>query len=217
MPLSGLGADRAVAVRAFLFLVLSLALLRLGPSESWRLVRGRDPLMALTQLFPLAPAFLAVRSTAPHFFVTNWGVISCAAAVEEIVFRLALPHTLSRAASALPAEAWVRTWLALTVSQLSFALSHLGIGGGLASSRVESTALFTLMGAGLLLAGVRLLMGLPAAIAMHSLANVAIESHRTVPNQMRTWPAALICGAALGLLGWVARRQPEGPVATSAR
>jgi hypothetical protein len=207
-PVASLGANRVLVIRASLFLVLTLLVLRVGVRELWALIQRPDALTSCVYLLALFPVVIAVWSTATYPIGGRWIGTSYAAAVEEVVFRVALPRAIGRVVVS-PPRRWVRLWLSMGVAQVSFGLSHLTIGGGLAVAISHSKVLLGLLAGGFLLASSRLLMGVPAAVGVHSLANLAIASNPPDLSRPGTAATASLCVAALVHLGWTAKTRAQ--------
>jgi hypothetical protein len=182
MPVLALSPRWVEPARALAFLaVCSLLLGRFGrrrqTTRSWRMAHGGAAALALFAVW------LPTLPTGARTMAVVWPVL-VAAAVEEVVYRVQLPHaiTIVLERSFEPALA---TWLACSASQLSFALSHVAIGGGLDTS-VALLAGLRLLGAGLFLASLQLVAGLPVTIGAHALANLAMTA--ALPSSAATAP-----------------------------
>jgi hypothetical protein len=135
-----------------------------------------------------------------------WSVL-VAAAVEEVVYRLQLPHAITILLERSFAPA-VATWLACSASQLSFALSHVAIGGGLDTSAALLASL-RLLGAGFFLAGLQLVAGLPVTISAHALANLAMTASLS-PSAATALSARILVLCVLGALHMTASQYVAG-------
>jgi hypothetical protein len=137
--------------------------------------------------FALFAVWLPTLPAGERTLAVVWPVLA-AAAVEEVVYRVQLPHAITIVLERSFAPA-VATWLACSASQLSFALSHVAIGGGLDTS-VALLASLRLLGAGLFLASLQLVAGLPVTIGAHALANLTMTA--ALPSSPATAPPARI-------------------------
>lgn len=191
-PVDKFGAEHALVVRASLFAVLSLCLMRVGPSRLWRLVMRPDAISAYSASLVLIAWLMAVESM-PAYSLSAVTSIALAATSEELVFRGALPQAIIHA---LPRQRSDRrrVWVAFVIAQVGFALTHIAIASGF-HSVADSWSFFRLFAAGSFLASIRMLMGMPAAVALHATANLAVALH---PPSTSRLPGSLI--AALSAL-----------------
>ena len=191
---------RALAFLAVCSLLLGRSGQRRRPARSWRTAHGGAAAFALFAVWlPTFPAGARTMAVVCPVLV--------AAAVEEVVYRVQLPHAITVVLERSFAPV-VATWLACSASQLSFALSHVAIGGGL-DTGVALLVSLRLLGAGLFLASLQLVAGLPVAIGAHALANLAMTS--ALPSSAATAPPArilLLC--VLGALHMTVTQRRRG-------
>jgi hypothetical protein len=191
--------------RALAFLAVCCVLLgrfggRRQTLRSWRMAHGGAAAFALFAVWlPTLPDGARTMAVVCPVLI--------AAAVEEVVYRVQLPHAITIVLERSFAPA-VATWLACSASQLSFALSHVAIGGGLDTGAALLASL-RLLGAGLFLASLQLVAGLPVTIGAHALANLAMTA--SLPSSAATAPPArILVLCVLGALHMTASQRVPG-------
>jgi hypothetical protein len=194
VPVPGFDARWVEAVRALGFLAVCALLLgvtKIRPEAMSRRTACAVPAgIALFAVWlPALPG--GVRAVAVV------GPVAVAAAVEEVVYRVQLPHAITSVLQRSFAPA-LAGWLGFTASQLSFALSHVAISDGFETGAALSVVL-RLLGAGMFLASVQLVAGLPVTIAMHTLANLNLATGRPLPGPLAP-RAAILALCVLGAL-----------------
>jgi hypothetical protein len=194
VPLDALGADRMVAIRAALFMVLGFTLLRAPPSDLWRIATQPDGVSAWLFALCLVPCLVAAEfSTA--LASSSALTITIAAASEEAVYRLALPYRIFKILE-VRGHTRVTACLAFLIAQVGFGLSHVAIAGGFPTAGAV-LSFVRLVSAGCLLASVRVLLGVPAAVGMHALANFAVLSTTNGEYRVRgtvlAWTSVAAC------------------------
>jgi hypothetical protein len=208
-PIWTLGADRALAVRALTFLLLVLLVLLVAGRPFWPPATQLRLGTGLVSVSALLPVVVFIRSNAVLPLGPVWAV-AVAAAVEESVFRVLLPHSIW-AMLRRRNGTWILSWTAFVIAQIAFSVSHV------ATAAVQGRALvwngfLTLFGGGCLLASVRILAGLPAAIGAHTVANLAISARAGQPGQNSILAVLALCSAALAHLALTVRTRADEPL-----
>jgi hypothetical protein len=195
-PTSALAPHWVQLARALAF--LALCALLLGICGIHRELRSSRTTLGWPPALALLTTWVAI-SYRPTPVANIWPICE-AAADEEFVNRVQMPPTIATilGASFAPRPA---TWLAVSVSQVSFALSHVAIDGGL-DADMALWASLRLIGAGWFLASLMQAAGLWVAIGTHALANLAIATATPFfPPAPRAWIAALCLLGVLHLTG----------------
>lgn len=209
-PLGGLSSASALAIRALIFLLLVLLVLRVSPRELVGLARRPEPVTAIVGPLTLLPFVAVLRPPLPARLV--WPVL-VAAAVEEIVYRVLLPERVQQRGRDSNIG-WPVLWAVVLVAQVAFAMSHAAAGVAF-HARIGWPSMVNLVSAGCLLAGVRILFGLPTAIGLHTLGNLTIASRALDWSSTSNGVMVAICAASLAHLALTVRSHAVIPVSAS--
>jgi hypothetical protein len=192
LPLHGIDRNWSAAIRAILFLVCCAILL----CPSGAVVVPRSEFSRASAV--VAGALLLIVGTAIPGRETGWSMaaaVMIASAVEELVFRCMLPQKLAWLATTTFGERRA-TWIGIVAAQLCFAMSHAAI--AIAHEHTLSVlAVVRLAGLGFFLTSLRVLGGLPVAIAAHTTANVALITPTPPLAQIPSTTLLILCAAGV--------------------
>ena len=199
VPIQAFAIEAQIAIRAALFLCGAAVLL--APHQ-WTNTSGtswRDHLDhgLLSISLCVSVASVAQLGSLPASTLAR---VVLAAGVEEIVFRSSLPNKLASIRREL-----APTFTTLALSQMTFALCHVAIAGGVASPNAIRTG-GRLFAAGFFLASLKARGGLPLAIAVHTLGNAALLTTHPVGT---TSSRVLALFVLLSALHWLSSRAVE--------
>lgn len=170
LPIVAGGREAAAAEKAILFWV-AICILPMGngqPSAPLKL-KGLTGLTSCVCVL-IGIALLPTGALGVSSPVRLLSVL-IAAGVEEIVYRQNLPHAIARGFITDSSDR-LGILIGIAGAQIAFALSHFVNG-----SPHRATYFFQLGSAGVLLAVLRQLGGLPLAILAHTIANLAMSAH----------------------------------------